>query len=98
MVVADGEKWQLEDNIAQLMDHLNAVLDKTAGSFVVLNLYSMGFSALIANNLLQTYFKPTSIEFGELAFSDRAKRRLPLGILHALNISHKQRFCYLRNL
>jgi 23S rRNA (cytosine1962-C5)-methyltransferase len=76
----EGEKWQLEENIAQLMEHLNAVLDKTTGSFVVLNLYSMGFSALIANNLLQSYFKASGVEFGELAFSDRAKRKLPLGI------------------
>ena len=76
----DGEKWQLEENIGQLMELCKAIFDNSNESFVVLNLYSMGFSALIANNLLKTYFGAENTEFGELAFSDEAKRLLPLGI------------------
>jgi 23S rRNA (cytosine1962-C5)-methyltransferase len=76
----DGEKWQLEDNIAELMSLCKEIFEHSPGSFIVLNLYSMGFSALIANNLLKTYFPAANVDYGELAFIDKASRQLPLGI------------------
>ncbi|MDR0540615.1 MAG: class I SAM-dependent methyltransferase [Dysgonamonadaceae bacterium] len=76
----DGEKWILEDNIAELMESAGCLLDETAG-FCVLNLYSMGFSSLIAENLIKNYFPKTAdIEYGELYIPDNAGRRLPLSV------------------
>ncbi len=81
----EGEKWVLEDNIGELMMACSLILDKQ-NSFGVLNLYSMGFSALIAENLVKDYFpevkNPAS---GELYVPDRAGRRLPLGIFCRFN-------------
>ena len=76
----EGEKWILEDSIAELMDACSRISDENK-SFCVLNLYSMGFSSLIAGNLMKDYFpKNSQIEFGELFLQDRAKRNLPLSI------------------
>jgi 23S rRNA (cytosine1962-C5)-methyltransferase len=76
----EGEKWILEDNIAELMESCGKILDETA-SFCILNLYSMGFSSLIAENLVKEYFPScSSIEFGELFLQDNSKRRLPLSV------------------
>jgi 23S rRNA (cytosine1962-C5)-methyltransferase len=76
----DGEKWILEDHIAELMDACSQILDENK-SFCVLNLYSMGFSSLIAENLLKDYFRGNiQIEFGELFLQDRAGRKLPLSV------------------
>lgn len=76
----EGEKWQLEENIGELLHYCKAILERQKGSFLVLNLYSMGFSALIAHNLLSTVFSPETLDSGELAFADKAGRQLPLGV------------------
>ena len=76
----EGEKWILENNIAELMDACSRIVDET-GFFCVLNLYSMGFSSLIAQNLLCDYFpNATEISSGELFLSDCAGRKLPLSV------------------
>ena len=76
----DGERWILEESIAELMDACSQILDKT-NSFCVLNLYSMGFSSLIAENLIKDYFPNSSqVEFGELFLPDQAGRNLPLSV------------------
>jgi len=76
----EGEKWVLEDHIAALMDGCGKIVDET-GFFCVLNLYSMGFSSLIAENLLRDYFpNATQISFGELFLPDQAGRKLPLSV------------------
>jgi 23S rRNA (cytosine1962-C5)-methyltransferase len=76
----EGERWVLEDNIAELMESCSKILDEN-GSFCVLNLYSMGFSSLIAENLMRDYFPNHSqIEFGELFLPDHAERKLPLSV------------------
>jgi 23S rRNA (cytosine1962-C5)-methyltransferase len=76
----EGEKWILEDNIAELMDACGKILDEK-NAFCVLNLYSMGFSSLIAENLLKDYFPNNlQIEFGELFLPDNSGRRLPLSV------------------
>jgi 23S rRNA (cytosine1962-C5)-methyltransferase len=74
-----GEKWILEDCIAELMDACSKILEK--GGFCILNLYSMGFSSLVAENLLRDYFpKSSQIEFGELFLRDNAQKNLPLSV------------------
>lgn len=75
-----GEKWILEEGIAELMAACARLLDPQCG-FVVLNLYSMGFSASIAENLLRCYFPyAREMEKGELCMQDRAGRILPLSV------------------
>lgn len=81
----DGEKWILEEHIAELMDACSKLLDPQKG-FCVLNLYSMGFSSLIAENLLCDYFPDsTKPEYGELFVPDNFGRKLPLGIYSRFN-------------
>jgi 23S rRNA (cytosine1962-C5)-methyltransferase len=76
----DGEKWVLEKSINELLKLCKQLL-KDNNSFVVLNLYSMGFSALIAENLVRDIFKySNNIESGELYVQDNSGRKLPLGI------------------
>ncbi len=74
-----GEKWVLEENIGEMLALCSRLL-KPHHSFFVLNLYSMGFSALIANNLIKDFFsEKVTVEFGELTVTDRFNRILPLG-------------------
>jgi 23S rRNA (cytosine1962-C5)-methyltransferase len=76
----EGEKWILEDLIAELMESCSKILDENK-AFCILNLYSMGFSPLIAENLLKDYFTVNShIEFGELFLLDRAGKKLPVSV------------------
>jgi 23S rRNA (cytosine1962-C5)-methyltransferase len=75
----EGEKWVLEDDINELMQHCAELLSPGKG-FVVLNLYSMGFSALVANNLIDSFFTDIAFrEFGEFYFPDHSGKKLPLG-------------------
>ena len=76
----EGERWILEDNIAELMEACSHLLDPRQ-SFGILNLYSMGFSALIAENLIKDYFPTTeSTESGELFIWDKSEKKLPLSV------------------
>ena len=76
---ANGEKWVLEENIAEMLECCASLLSPDHG-FLVLNLYSMGLSALLARTALRQTFGTTGHEeFGELYFSDRAGKELPLG-------------------
>ena len=75
----DGERWVLEKNINDLMKYCAQLLDSKKG-VIVLNLYSMGLSALVADNLVNSYFtRITTKELGEFYFPDRSGKRLPLG-------------------
>ncbi len=75
---AEGEKWILEKDIFALLSDCNTLLDKKG--FVVLNLYSMGLSALLAKGILQQVFGTSRITFGELYFTDSFGKTLPLGV------------------
>lgn len=76
----NGEKWILEEQISELMDACRSLLEPKH-SFCVLNLYSMGFSSLIAENMIIDYFSsPETREYGELYLPDNAGRKLPLSI------------------
>jgi 23S rRNA (cytosine1962-C5)-methyltransferase len=77
----DGEKWVLEQNIDEMLA-LCAGLLKPHG-FLVLNLYSMGLSALLARTAVHRHFGvPSTEQFGELYFSDRTGKDLPLGVYY----------------
>lgn len=76
----DGERWILEENIAEIMQ-LCAELLEDSDSFLILNLYSMGFSAVIANNLIMDYFPDVrNCEIGELVIPEQSGKSLPLSI------------------
>lgn len=76
----DGERWILEENIAELMSLCSSLLENK-NSFLILNLYSMGFSAVIAENLIKDYFPDVKIsQFGELIVPEHSGKNLPLSI------------------
>lgn len=76
---ANGEKWVLEENIGKMLECCAELLDREHG-FLVLNLYSMGLSALLSRTALRQAFASTgSEEMGELYFSDSFGKELPLG-------------------
>jgi 23S rRNA (cytosine1962-C5)-methyltransferase len=82
----EGEKWVLEKSINDLLKLCQKLL-KERDSFVLLNLYSMGFSQLIAQNLLSTIFHPNNEpETAELFIVDKAGRKLPLGVYSRFKI------------
>lgn len=76
----DGEKWVLEDNISEIMQLCSHLLEESE-SFLILNLYSMGFSAVIAENLIKDYFpKTTEVQYGELIVPEKSGKNLPLSV------------------
>lgn len=76
---ANGEKWVLEENIAQMLECCAELL-VPKDSFLVFNLYSMGLSSTLARTIVHQMFGvPPHEEYGELYFADRASKELPLG-------------------
>ena len=76
-----GEKWVLEQNIAEMLSLCAELLSE--GGFLVLNLYSMGLSAMLAKSAVnQLLPNPQMEQFGELYFTDRAGKSLPLGVYY----------------
>jgi len=83
----DGEKWVLEDSINEMMKLCSQLL-LPEKSFLILNLYSIGFSALIAENLINSHFGTSgNLEIGELYVPDRYAKKLPLGVFARLETS-----------
>ncbi|MDQ1088875.1 class I SAM-dependent methyltransferase [Siphonobacter sp. SORGH_AS_1065] len=78
----DGEKWVLEEQINELLKLCKELLEPEHHFFLI-NLYSLSFSALIAESLILRIFGPTSNpEFGELYLPDSFNKKLPLGIFY----------------
>lgn len=74
----DGEKWILEEHLPHLLESCAQILDPENGVFV-LNLYSLGFSTLITENLMKEYFPKRKVEVGEIYLEDSFQKKLPLG-------------------
>ena len=80
---ANGEKWILEENICEMLACCAQLLSPDAGAFVVLNLYSMGLSAMLARTAVrQAFGTPADEQYGELYFEDPFSKQLPLGIYY----------------
>lgn len=78
----DGERWILEEQINELLKTVAQILDKE-NYFLILNMYSMGFSSLIVENLVKCSFSQTqNHEFGELFLQDSFQKKLPLGVFY----------------
>ncbi len=78
----DGEKWVLERNICELLECCAGIL-APKGSFMVLNLYSMGLSAMLAKSAVNRVL-PGAVQeqFGELCVTDSFGKTLPLGVYY----------------
>lgn len=76
----DGEKWILEEQINEMLK-ICAELLEDKHHFLILNMYSLSFSSIIAANLVNSNFKEVNnAEHGELYLLDRFDKKLPLGI------------------
>ncbi|GJM63851.1 class I SAM-dependent methyltransferase [Persicobacter diffluens] len=82
-----GEKWVLEEQIDEIVRATAEIVEQDF--FVVLNLYSMGLSAVIMRNLVRMHFKgEIDIEIGENVVPSTTGAELPLGTF--LRVSSKK--------
>lgn len=81
----DGERWKLDECLFDLLQQCAAILAPEK-SFLVLNLYSNGYSAVLADTLVRSTFGTNfaSLDYGELVLRDRAGRALPLSVFSRL--------------
>ena len=79
----DGEKWKLDECLFEMLTEVSAILAPT-DSFLVLNLYSNGYSAILGETLVKQAFclktACKSIDCGELVLRDAYGKNLPLSI------------------
>ena len=78
----DGEKWKLDECLFDMLKSVSQILSPK-DSFLVLNLYSNGYSPLLGETTLREAFKlkgEYQMESGELALRDRFGKALPLSI------------------
>lgn len=80
----DGEKWKLDECLFDILGCVSQIL-APQDSFMVLNLYSNGYSAMLGETVVKEAFKirpgsKAEIESGELALADRFGKILPLSI------------------
>lgn len=79
----DGEKWKLDECLFDILGHVAKIL-APEDSFLVLNLYSNGYSAVLGETVVRQAFNIDSsfkgIECGELVLNDRFQKKLPLSI------------------
>ena len=76
---ANGEKWVLEEGIGEMLACCAQLLEPER-AFLVLNLYSMGLSSTLARTAVrQAFGGPRTEQWGELCFTDRGGKELPLG-------------------
>jgi len=76
----NGEKWKLEDQLLEIMNDISHLLDEEE-HFLILNTYSLGFSSLIVENLLENVFpKGKNLQTGELFLKASSGYKLPLGV------------------
>ena len=79
----DGERWKLDECLFEMMKSVASIL-APEDSFMVLNLYSNGFSALLGETVVNQAFglKPgdAGVQSGELSLKDSFGKSLPLSI------------------
>ena len=78
----DGEKWKLDECLYDMMKNIGKILDPE-NRFLVLNLYSNGFSAALGETVVRQALdlpESTRLDSGELALKDRFGKVLPLSI------------------
>lgn len=78
----DGEKWKLDECLFDMMKTVGKIL-APQNSFLVLNLYSNGFSAILGETVVRQAFglaPDAALESGELVLRDKLGKNLPLSI------------------
>lgn len=77
----NGEKWKLEDNILEMIESVLQILDPKQ-HLLILNAYSLGFSALVPQNLLEPFATKhkSNLSIGELYLNAKSGVKLPLGV------------------
>lgn len=77
----NGEKWKLEENISEMMENVLQILDPHQ-HLLILNAYSLGFSALVPENLLKPFAQKhkSELSIGELYLEAKSGVKLPLGV------------------
>lgn len=81
------EKWLLDKHIDEMLYHCGQLINPQQPGFLLMNLYSIGFSPLISESLVMGHFpKQTSKEMGELYIEDNAGRKLPLGTFFRMTV------------
>ncbi|MBP3343790.1 MAG: class I SAM-dependent methyltransferase [Bacteroidales bacterium] len=94
----DGEKWKLDELLFELLQNCSKIV-APKDSFMVLNLYSNGYSALLADTAVRTafglkqenivgidQFEPgkVALGFGELVLRDKLGKAIPLSVFSRL--------------
>ena len=85
----DGERWKLDELLFEMMSEVAKIL-APKDSFLVLNLYSNGYSALLSETVVKSAFGLNpgggdyEISYGELFLKDRFDRALPLSVFTRL--------------
>ncbi|HKM12011.1 MAG: class I SAM-dependent methyltransferase [Bacteroidales bacterium] len=81
----DGERWKLNESIYDMLLHVASILAQER-SFIVLNLYSNGYSPAMAETLVSCAFgkKYRSLECGELVLKDSFGKILPMSVFARL--------------
>lgn len=78
----DGEKWKLDECLFDMMKTVGMILEPE-NSFLVLNLYSNGFSSVLGETVVREALglgPEAALESGELVLKDRFGKNLPLSI------------------
>ena len=80
----DGERWKLDECLFDMLKTVSQIL-APKDSFMVLNLYSNGYSALLGETVVKEAFglegkRGYEMESGELALLDSFGKALPLSI------------------
>lgn len=78
----DGEKWKLDECLYDMLCEVGCIL-APKNSFMVLNLYSNGYSAALGETVVREAMKledDYEMSSGELALSDKFGKQLPLSI------------------
>lgn len=79
----DGERWKLDECLFEMLKAVSSIL-APQNSFMVLNLYSNGFSALLGETVVNQAFGlkigDAEIMSGELSLKDKFGKSLPLSI------------------
>jgi 23S rRNA (cytosine1962-C5)-methyltransferase len=76
----DGERWIIEEHLNEILKLCAELLDPQE-HFYILNLYAIGFSAVIVETLIhRIYGDVKNLEIGELVVEDSFHKKLPLSI------------------
>jgi 23S rRNA (cytosine1962-C5)-methyltransferase len=86
----DGERWKLDEHLFEMLTGVAKILSPE-NSYLVLNLYSNGYSAVLADTLVRSAFPAVkgkqgtyNQEFGELILRDSFGKALPLSVFARL--------------